>query len=227
MDALPQLLLLEDDPPSRMFLHEVLRALPARVDAVETLAQVRAAMTAQSYDLWLFDARLPDGDSATLLTERRAAGDATPALVLTADPRPERRRELLAAGFAEVLIKPLSAAALYAATRSMLTRRVRPMTGDGVWDEAHALTAAGGVARTRDALRELFLAELPGLRERILQALDADDVDGAGASLHRLKGSCAFVGASALLRAAQALTQTPSDLATRDRFATECTRLLR
>lgn len=227
MDALPHLLLLEDDPPSRMFLHEVLGTLPARVDAVETLTQARVAMTAQSYDLWLFDARLPDGDSATLLTERRAAGDVTPALVLTADPQPGRRRELLAAGFAEVLVKPLSAQTLHATTRSMLTRRARPMAGNSEWDEAHALSAAGGVARTRDALRELFLAELPGLRERILQALAADDIDGARASLHRLKGSCAFVGASALLRAAQALAQTPSDSATRGHFATECARLLR
>lgn len=227
MDALPHLLLLEDDPPSRMFLHAALGALPARVNAVETLTQARAALAAQSYDLWLFDARLPDGDSATLLTERRASGDATPALVLTADPQPARRRELLEAGFAEVLVKPLSAPTLHATTRSMLTRRARPMTGDGMWDEAHALSAAGGVARTRDALRELFLAELPGLRERILQALDAGDVDGAGASLHRLKGSCAFVGAGALLRAAQTLAQTPDDLAARDRFATECARLLR
>lgn len=226
MNDLPTLLLLEDDPPSRQFLTVALCAMPVRVDAVGSLAQARAAIAATEHALWLFDARLPDGESADLLAALRAARHQTPAIALTADPQPARRRALLAAGFAEVLIKPLGAAALHAAVRSQLPTRVPLEVFASGWDEAHALAAAGGVARTRDALRELFIAELPTLRERIMACVTASDTAGAGALLHRLQGSCAFVGATPLLQASQRLSAAPHDAANRADFAHQCERLL-
>lgn len=226
MDHLPSLLLLEDDPPSRLFLTAALSALPVRVETVETLAQARAAIVAADHALWLFDARLPDGDSSDLLAEMRSANRMTPAIALTADPQPARRQQLLAAGFSEVLIKPLRAATLQALVRSRLPSDISRDDVAAGWDEAHALAAAGGVAGTRDALRTLFIAELPALRQRIMDCVDAGDAEGANAQLHRLRGSCAFVGASALLQAAQALALTPNDAASRAGFVAQCERLL-
>jgi len=226
MDALPNLLLLEDDPPSQLFLGEALRALPARVDTAGSLAQARAAIATGDHALWLFDARLPDGDSAQLLGELRAAQRTTPALALTADRQPSRQRTLLAAGFVEVILKPLPAATLRAIARAHLPKPALAITDAERWNEGHALAAAAGVERTRDALRALFVAELPGLHARIVAALQGDDLASTGELLHRLKGSCAFVGADALLHAVQALAHAPHDPATRTRFSAECARLL-
>lgn len=221
-NAPPTLLVLEDDPPSRHFLHEALTALPARVDSVETLAQARSAISQKHYDLWLFDARLPDGHSAALLQETHANPVQVAAIALTADPQIATRKALLTAGFIEVLIKPISATDLRRIVRARLLLPTAPASGQQRWNEQHALAAAGGVERTRDALRELFLAELPKVRQQIDVALQTGDLNLLAESLHRLQGSCALVGADALLQAVRALASDPHSAAYRQALQHEC-----
>ncbi len=76
--TLPHVLLVEDDPVSRAFLGAAIQAVPATVDAADTMAAAFALATAGPYDLWLFDANLPDGSGIELLTRLRArdAGNA-------------------------------------------------------------------------------------------------------------------------------------------------------
>jgi len=224
---MPHLLLLEDDPPTRLFVREVLLTIPAQVQCVATLAQAEAAIMGSAFDLWLFDANVPDGHSAGLLTRLRIADVCTPAVALTADNQTHVGAALLAGGFAHVLVKPVRGADLLAVVRRQLMRVSEPAAHPTLWNRQHALAAAGGVENTSAALHALFLQELPDLQRQIIEALQQGQDALAQSLLHRLKGSCALVGAEALRDAVFALARNPEPRVLRDRFISACQRTLR
>jgi CheY-like chemotaxis protein/HPt (histidine-containing phosphotransfer) domain-containing protein len=217
----PRILLVEDDPVSRAFLVAAVEALPAAVDAAADCAQARGlASQSPGYDLWLIDANLPDGSGADLLVALRARAPHTPALAHTANQQRADLDTLLAAGFREVLVKPITALALQGAIRRTLGGGVamadiaidpgaRPCGKLPNWDDDAALAALKGEQAHVDALRRLFLDELPAQRQAIATALVAGDVERAGRELHRLRASCGFVGAARLAEAVRTLETGP------------------
>lgn len=202
--TLPRVLLVEDDAISRDFLQAALRALPADVDAAASCADAMAS--AHAYDLWLIDANLPDGSGIDLLRRLRERWPATRALAHTADPSTALGDALRAAGFSEVLVKPLTAATLHRCVRGSLGLRNASNAAAAAtdhatipaWDDDIALKALGGEHAHVLQLRQLFLAELPSVQQACLAAFDAGDAEGLRASLHRLRASCGFVGAARL-----------------------------
>lgn len=217
-DARPRLLLVEDDPVSAAFLREAASSLPADVDVAGSVAEALACASAQHHDLYLFDANLPDGRGEILLRQLRELGLATPALAHTAAREEALRERLLAAGFAGVLRKPLGVAELHDALRYHLNV---PPPGCGKlpsWDDDAALLALGGQQAHVDALRGLFLKELPGQRQRIEAASLQGDEAAIRAELHRLVASCGFVGASRLAATVRELQAAPLDAAALQRF---------
>lgn len=218
---LPRVLLVEDDPISRAFLGSALRAVPVEVDSADSVAAATALGKAHAYALWLFDARLPDGDGAALLARLRALQPRVPAIAHTASGDADVRAALREAGFAEVLVKPLPATILQAAVRRVLGPDL-PAATDGapavLWDDGAAAVALNGNHAHVDMLRGLFLGELPQARERIAVAARAGDVDGLRGELHRLRASCGFVGAARLGVAVHALQQQPESAGLLERF---------
>lgn len=214
----PRLLLVEDDPVSAEFLRAAATALPAEVDVAPSMAEALACASTQQHDLYLFDANLPDGRGETLLRQLRELGLATPALAHTAAREYPLRERLLAAGFVDVLCKPLTVAELHDALRSHLGS---PPPGCGTpprWDDDAALAALGGQQAHVDALRDLFLRELPGQRQRIEGAGVQGDEAAIRAELHRLVASCSFVGAARLATAVRELQAAPLDAPALQRF---------
>ena len=212
----PNILLVEDDPVSRAFLEAATAALPARVAVAGDAASARALAHASAFDLWLFDANLPDATGAELLAQLREAGLATPALAHTATRDGAVHAGLRAAGFAAIIAKPVDAANWQAALRRALRNGAGAHVADvalpgygerPLWDDAAALAALNGSDEHVAALRQLFLDELPGLHARI------GDPDTRAATLHRLRASCGFVGAARLHAAVQAFQESDSDAA--------------
>lgn len=208
----PRVLLVEDDPVSRAFLGAAIQALPAMVDAADSMAAALALGDTGHYDLWLFDANLPDGSGTELLARLRVR-NATPALAHTAANDHEATEALIRAGFRQVLVKPLSAKALQTAVREVLG-----LTPDSApapvapksyalpdWDDETATRALNGNREHIAALRKLFVAELPAVLERVRNAFRNEDFQGLQGELHRLRASCGFVGAARLQQAVQAL----------------------
>lgn len=117
------------------------------------------------------------------------------ALAHTADLDPDQHARLRAAGFAEVLRKPLSVASLHAALLRALPAHIAVPPS---WDDAAALAALGGQPAHVQALRAMFLAELPGQRLRIAEGITTGDLVAVHGELHRLVASCGFVGAARL-----------------------------
>lgn len=230
----PRILLVEDDAASRLFLAAALEALPANVTAAGSVAEAAMLAEAGGFDAWLFDAHLPDGSGAGLLWALRATNASTPAIAHTASRDHEVLDALRVAGFADVLVKPLSAASLQAAVRRLLTPselangemrfgplRVAEPRMDAtppVWNDAAALAALNGQSGHVAALRGLFLAELPAQREAVHSALARDDVPAAQAELHRLQAGCGFVGATQLAAAVDGLQRDSTRPAALDAF---------
>jgi CheY-like chemotaxis protein/HPt (histidine-containing phosphotransfer) domain-containing protein len=221
----PEILLVEDDPTTRSYLQAITEALPARVVGAGTLAQARELAHAQRFDLWLVDANLPDGDGATLLARLRADGLEAPALAHTAARDRDTLDALLRAGFVEALVKPIEPGAWRAAIGRALGERVgeapqvrRHVDAAAlpVWDDALATRALGGNPAHVATLRGLFLAELPAQVEAIRAGGEA-----VRDQLHRLRASCALVGAARLDAAVQALQAAPESEAVRQRFFDE------
>lgn len=220
----PRILLVEDDPTSCQFLVATLEAFPADVDAAGTAAAALALAAGRRYGLLMVDAHLPDGDGVGLLAALRAQGQQATAIAHTAAREPVLRDALLAAGFSDVLCKPLTRPELHAAMRTALHAPVAagaslrvaeptPANGDDpVWDDAAALSALHGQQVHVDALRALFREELPGARDAVAAAVAAGDRGALGGHLHRLRASCGFVGARRLAIAVQALQADPSAL---------------
>ncbi len=232
--TMPTLLLVEDDPVSALFLSAALEALPARVVVATDCAQ--ALKAPGTFHLWLVDANLPDGEGGELLARLRAASSGTPAIAHTADPSPALRDRLLSAGFAEVLVKPLTAARLQHSVREVLglhavghaSPRMAPRTPAAAedWDHDAALKVLGGQQDHVAQLRSLFLAELPRVHAASLEAFARHDTAALCEALHKLRASCGFVGAIALQRAAAAWQADPASSALRDTFDDAAQRLL-
>lgn len=205
---LPRILLVEDDPTSAAFLSAASAALPALPVTAASLADAERLCVGQAFDLFLFDANLPDGRGEDLLRALRDRGVDTVALAHTADLDADMHARLLAVGFAEVLRKPLGMGELHAALRRHLPEAALPP-----WDDGAALAALGGQPAHVRALRELFLGELPQQRQRIVHAAIHADVSDLRGELHKLSASCGFVGAARVGAAVRALQAALTDRA--------------
>ena len=212
-----RLLLVEDDPVTCAFLASASRDLGCRVDTAATLAQAEALATCNDYALLLIDANLPDGSGDELLQRLRQAGKRTPALAHTASNEPRDVQRLREAGFLKVLAKPIAASAWQAALRQALETDAPASAADAsarsytiaalpVWDDARAAAALGGNPAHVQALRALFLQELPAQCD----AIRLGDALVRTQQLHRLLASCGFVGAARMAAAVAALHATPA-----------------
>jgi CheY-like chemotaxis protein len=201
-DAGPPLVLLaEDDVVSRAFLTAAIGACGVTVQAFAAGPPALEFAQTHRCSVLILDQNLPGLAGSAILARldaaARAAGiDRAPALALTADADDTTRR-LLAAGFAEVLPKPIGGAALHAA----LERHCKlPAT---TLDDAAALAACGSADVGR-RLRRLFLdQELPA----VIAEFERCGSNGSRLrpTLHRLRAACGFCGATGLADAAAAL----------------------
>jgi two-component system OmpR family response regulator len=160
-----RLLLIEDDPTLGEGLRDWLGAEGHRVDWCTTVAQARA-LRSEPYDAWLVDWQLSDGSGIDWLRVRRAQGDTTSALVLTARDRLGDRIGGLDAGADDYLVKPFAPEELAARLRAVSRR-----TGAGA---AQSRTALGEVVvdlAVRSVERAGQRVELTAREWAVLEAL--------------------------------------------------------
>jgi CheY-like chemotaxis protein len=105
-----RVLVVDDDPDTRMLFTFVLMAKGAAVDAVGSAQAALAAMQDTPFDLLISDIGLPDIDGFKLLRQVRAlpvaANAQIPAMAITGFAHEEMRLQILAAGFQRMLVKP-------------------------------------------------------------------------------------------------------------------------
>jgi two-component system OmpR family response regulator len=163
-----RLLLIEDDATLGEGLRDFLRSDGHRVDWCTRLEELRALRN-EPYDAWLVDWQLPDGSGVAWLQARRAAGDRTPALLLTARDRLADRIEGLDAGADDYLVKPFAPEELTARLRAVSRRtgagsaQSRMSVGEVTVDLSARSVELGG-ARVELTAREWALLEAMVLR---------------------------------------------------------------
>jgi len=116
-----RLLLLEDDDLLGEGLRDFLRAEGHVVDWCTSLADA-AALHGEPFDALLVDWQLPDGSGLQWLAARRARGDFTPALMLTARDRVDDRIQGLNSGADDYLVKPFAPEEMLARLRAVVRR---------------------------------------------------------------------------------------------------------
>ena len=146
---------------------------------------------------------------------------------------------LIAAGFLEVLVKPLPAAAIQGAVRRVLGLACEHDDGTAV-TQSRASSRSGTTRRPRS--RSTATARISPrcadcssrscrtCASASARPCDGGDFDGVRANLHKLRASCGFVGAARLGEAAHALHQqvdSPAllarfDEAAQDTLAADC-----
>ncbi|HET6803817.1 MAG TPA: response regulator [Frateuria sp.] len=191
----PYVLVADDDPASRRFLGDGLRALGVQVHecADGQMALARAAI--ETFDLLLLDCRMPGAGAHEVLAALRADAQArsadAPAVATSAEVSADDRQRLLTAGFSDVLLKPCELEAL----RPLVSLARTSGRRAPLLDDAAGLVSSGDQG-TMQALRGLLREELSTL----VQELDhfCTDPPRLVERLHRLRSACGFCGASAL-----------------------------
>ncbi|MBL8547954.1 MAG: response regulator transcription factor [Hyphomonadaceae bacterium] len=186
-----RILIVEDDKPLRTTLAATFKAEGYAVWEAGSVTSARDRLNETSADLVVLDLGLPDQDGMTLLAERRAIGDLTPIIVLTARNDEASKVQALDAGADDYVTKPFGVAELLARMRSALRhgvqiRGVEPVVRvDDLEIDLAQRTVQRGGARVKLSRKEFdLLAELaqhagkPVPHERLLEAVwgspDAD-----------------------------------------------------
>jgi DNA-binding response OmpR family regulator len=115
-----RVLLIEDDPKIARIIQQGLALKGVDVAVAEDGNAGRAAWISGGFALILLDVMLPGIDGIELCRERRAAGDATPVILLTARGEETARARGMAAGATDYVTKPFAYADLVARVLSHL-----------------------------------------------------------------------------------------------------------
>lgn len=224
-----RILLLEDNTISREFLHEALLCFSLPIDVTDTLAKACSMARKNRYTLLLCDVHLSDGGPRTIFSALQRLQENALIVAITADASPEGKQFLLDMGYREVWWKPIPMIELQNQVARILDIGMAKASNEPPflqWDQAAALRAVGNNQATLDALRELFLAELPRQAKIIEQAFKTARHAELKAECHKLLAGCGFVGASRLGNSVRELCDKPDKSEKMDAFAQEIKKCL-
>ncbi len=125
------LLLVEDDLDLGASLTQALQGAGFTVEWLRTAADANRFAALAQHDCVLLDLGLPDGDGLTLLRQWRAAGMATPLIVITASDALGDRLAGLDQGADDFLVKPFAVQELVSRVHAVTRRMARQAAG--VW----------------------------------------------------------------------------------------------
>lgn len=117
-----RILLVEDDDALGGAVRDQMAADGHAIDWARRLDEAEESARMVPYDLILLDLMLPDGRGLDFLKRRRAAGDATPVIILTARDQISDRIAGLNAGADDYLVKPFDLSELSARAAAVSRR---------------------------------------------------------------------------------------------------------
>ncbi len=210
----PRLLVAEDNEVNQQVILEMLAELDYGVDLVSDGWEALAAAQTGQYPVVLMDCQMPgmDGYEATRrLREHEGDRRHTVVIAVTAHAMPGERERAVDAGMDDYISKPISASALEKVLERWTESALRVSSighssapPDAMLDPDVVVSAA--VAR-------LFIQHVPRQIEDIRQAVADRDGPALKLHAHKLKGSCAAVGAVRMTELCGALEPHPPESA--------------
>ena len=213
-----RILLVEDNVINQQVAIGILQIQGYEVAVANNGREALEAHAQTPFDLVLMDCHMPEMDGfeatrAIRAREQAGGGRRLPIVALTANAMAHDREECLEAGMDDHLSKPFSMAKL----QEMLDRWIsaKPAAEPTVAELAAQATAKAAEVLDREVLDRLaqvlepelvsrvlnlYLAELPGLVEKLREAVRAGDGAGLRNAAHSLKSCSQNIGARALGR---------------------------
>jgi two-component system alkaline phosphatase synthesis response regulator PhoP len=176
----PRLLLVEDERALADVLADNLREEGYDPVVARDGGEALSAWRAQTFDLVVLDVMLPEMDGVAVCRARRAEGDDTPVLFLSARGRPDERVEGLAAGGDDYLAKPFHLPEFLLRTRALLRRRGWGAAEEKVRFGGHEVDLRSWTAVLADGRRETLGEREVGilglLASRPTEVVSRDDI---------------------------------------------------
>jgi two-component system response regulator MprA len=122
-DGTARVLVVDDEPGVRSSLGRALRLDAYAVELAEDGQDALDRLALESFDVVVLDVAMPRVDGLEVCRRLRAAGDATPVLMLTARDEVDSRVAGLDAGADDYVVKPFALRELKARLRALLRRR--------------------------------------------------------------------------------------------------------
>lgn len=175
-------LLAEDDAELGSYVRKSLSAEGHDVDLHAAGDEALIAALGGRHELIILDRMLPGRDGLSILKELRAAGSATPVILLTAMGSVEDRVEGLRAGADDYLVKPFAIVELLARIDNIFRRSAQPpaamelVVGDLRLDLLHRRAQRAGQdieLQTREFLLLKHFMERPGQVQTRMVLLEA------------------------------------------------------
>ena len=190
----PHVLAVDDQAINLALLKRYFEHLEVRATLVRSAEEAYEALNHDRFELLLLDLHMPDSDGfeiAAAVREGGAWNARVPILALTADAFLSTRERALAAGFDDVLVKPVTVERVGAALARWTGRPGRP-TECSVSLERTAQAAAGDMEWARGAL-DTFDKEVPGHIGALEKGLRDKDRDALFHAAHAIKGVSAVL----------------------------------
>ncbi|MDO9083813.1 MAG: PAS domain S-box protein [Humidesulfovibrio sp.] len=217
-----RILLAEDTPANVVIAQAFLRRLGHSVRHAQDGLEALELLRQEDFDLVLMDVEMPrmDGLEATRRLRAGEAGERNrlaPVLAMTAHALGSYREQCSEAGMTGFVPKPVSFRELadILAGESASTPEHRPGKAprprEDLVDLRTALDMLAGHRELFEEVLDTYLADLPGKRQTLQQALQQGDMTALRLAAHSLKSSSGSVGAGPASRAAANLEDAAKD----------------
>jgi two-component system, NarL family, capsular synthesis sensor histidine kinase RcsC len=188
-----KVLVAEDNAANRLLLCEQLTSLGCEVKAASNGQHALELFGDDEWDVLLTDLNMPGMSGYQLAEAVRKLRPALPVMVITANATKEEYQRCMAAGLAQVMIKPLSLQQLRDAMSTVASAKGLSLNTFTNADEAKF----HGNAMPRQ-LRDTFLKSTADALAAVEQAEAAQEMDALVAQLHSIRGALVVFGHAAL-----------------------------
>lgn len=214
------LLVVDDDHIIQMVLTEVLSGLGYKVDVAGDGQSALDALERTRFDLVLMDLQMPDMDGVTTVRKIRsgacgAPNCSIPVIALSASDSEEEISACTEAGMDAHVSKPIDAQILASAIGAQLKHTVSQQDASRQQERLTQLTEHKSQSGKRDVSESVsafidrivgrFMEEVPELIDSLEAAIEGPDIGRLLEVGHKLRGTGAIIGASAVAKLAAEL----------------------
>ncbi|MGR9052815.1 MAG: response regulator [Gammaproteobacteria bacterium] len=221
------ILIADDNTVNRLLLRNQLEDRCSKITAACEGKEALHYLISERFDLVLLDLQMPGYHGLELIKkvrEEHCINRDTPIVAVTAYAQTSERKNIIARGFDECLIKPILTEQLYEIVD--LWKPLCPSQPNWTANKSYSGQLLEKTAHNRElaiTIVNKLLDELPRQLVEIEAALDKSDFEIAREVTHKLHGSVSFCGLTALKLPAFALEQSLLDKnsSASDKYCTE------